>query len=317
MTKHFILTSLLFTLCFKGSAQQISDFESFSVNASGINNGSDNSGGFQNSGILFPNYYNNEFMYWTGFAISTKTDTTTIGFTNQYSSFSGSSFSGTKFGIGFASPPISLKNSETIVQKKLRSFRYTNNTYAALSMRNGDAFSKKFGGVSGNDPDYFKLKVLNYFNGVVTDTVSFYLADFRFLDNSQDYIVKNWQFAQTNFVNPFDSIQFELTSSDNGQFGMNTPAYFCLDDVFTELETSVSERVNPIIQISPNPAKEAFRIVSDVPVTAYSILSMDGRKIIHHQMQPGTEAIVSLTDINPGMYFLVTDSGISIRFQKL
>ena len=31
--------------------------------------------------------------------------------------------------------------------------------------------------------------------------------------------------------NLLDSVQFKLVSSDVGQFGMNTPAYFCLDNV--------------------------------------------------------------------------------------
>ena len=37
------------------------------------------------------------------------------------------------------------------------SVQLTNTTYTALSMLNGDSFSKKFGGSTGNDPDYLRL----------------------------------------------------------------------------------------------------------------------------------------------------------------
>ena len=39
------------------------------------------------------------------------------------------------------------------------SVRLTNTTFAALSMRDGDAFAKQFGGVSGDDPDWFLLTI--------------------------------------------------------------------------------------------------------------------------------------------------------------
>ena len=55
----------------------------------------------------------------------------------------------------------------------------TNGTYAYLSMLNGDAYAKKFGGVSGNDPDWFKLTIRKWYNGILAnDSVTFYLADY-------------------------------------------------------------------------------------------------------------------------------------------
>jgi hypothetical protein len=38
---------------------------------------------------------------------------------------------------------------------------FTNTTYAALSMLSGDSFAKKFGGASGDDPDWFKYPSIN------------------------------------------------------------------------------------------------------------------------------------------------------------
>lgn len=124
----------------------------------------------------------------------------------------------------------------------------TNATYAALSMLNGDAFAKKFGGETGNDPDYFLLTVYGYSGGnKKADSVNFYLADYRFADNSLDYIVKSFANVNTAVLGLIDSAEFTLTSSDVGQFGMNTPAFFCVDDVLaaTALQNFESEILAP------------------------------------------------------------------------
>ena len=106
----------------------------------------------------------------------------------------------------------------------------TNTTYAALSMRDGDAFAKQFGGPSGADPDWFLVTITGY-DGDESPrgTVDFYLADFRFEDSVEDYIVDQWTWVDLVGLGPVSAIDFALSSSDNGDFGMNTPAYFALD----------------------------------------------------------------------------------------
>src|SRR5690606_13300086 len=117
------------------------------------------------------------------------------------------------------------------VQYLMSEIIVTNSTYAYYSMKDGDAFAKKFGGVTGNDPDWFKLTIKMYFQGIFNDSVDFYLADFRFTDNSQDYIVKDWQSINLSSYGSMDSLSFELSSSDIGMWGMNTPAFFCIGGI--------------------------------------------------------------------------------------
>jgi hypothetical protein len=109
-----------------------------------------------------------------------------------------------------------------------------NSTYAYYSMRDGDQFAKKFGGVSGDDADWFMLTVTGWLNGQAkNDTVNFMLADYTFADNSQDYILNEWAWLDLQVLGNVDSLQFSLSSSDAGQWGMNTPAYFVLDNFTT------------------------------------------------------------------------------------
>jgi len=122
-------------------------------------------------------------------------------------------------------------------------------------MFNGDAFSKKFGGESGNDQDWFMLTITGKdVDGVVTGTVDFYLADYRFADNSTDYIVNTWQYVDLTSLGTVKSLEFTLSSSDVGDWGMNTPAYFALDTLMrksafvyaeTYTEAGVNGYINP------------------------------------------------------------------------
>ena len=68
------------------------------------------------------------------------------------------------------------------------------------------------------------------FNGSAsTGAVDFYLADYRFADNTHDYVVSQWSFVSLSRLGAFTRLDFSLTSSDNGDYGMNTPAYFAMD----------------------------------------------------------------------------------------
>lgn len=284
------------------SAQTTVNFE-IDLPGSGYYNGSDGAGGFASGPLYFKNLYDNQFSFWQGFACSAKTDTLTAGFSNQYSAFAGSGAGGSaKFGVGYVVDDIWLKKISPFAGPFiLNSFAYTNNTFAALSMRNGDAFSKKFGGPSGNDPDYFKLKIYNYYNGSVSDSAEVFLADFRFSDNSQDYIVKNWRTADLNFTSPFDSIQFKLESSDTGLFGMNTPAYFCIDNLVLGDFNSISPSIKPSKVLYPNPATDFIRIKSAENLDAI-VVDAYGKTYADVAHWVGPDVQISLTHLPPGVY---------------
>ena len=101
-----------------------------------------------------------------------------------------------------------------------------------FAVLNGDGFSKKFGGPSGNDPDFFKLTITGKdATGATTGAVDLFLADYRFSDNSLDYVLSDWTFVDLSSLGAVSSLAFALDSSDTGQFGINTPGYFALDDL--------------------------------------------------------------------------------------
>ena len=228
--KHFLLLSAsLITGALDTMAQRTSDFENLPLIPNSFWNGDDKSGGFKSGEMNFKNNYNEKYFSWSGFAYSNMTDTKTEGYGNQYSTFAGVGATGSKnFGISFGSSIV--KFTPLAKGCKPKGVYVSNTTLAALDMKNGSRFSKKFGGTSGNDKDFFLLQILNYSNGKATDTSKVYLADYRFDDNAKDYILDTWKYIDLSKFNYSDSIQFSLSSSDMGEWGMNTPAYFCFDN---------------------------------------------------------------------------------------
>ena len=194
--------------------------------------GADEAGGFSSGVAHFTNHYNGGF--WDGWSYSQTSDTVTPDFTNQYSAITGSGASGSAtYGVafeGFGSagiPKLAFDGERT-----LRGARFTNTTYAALTMRNGNQFSKRFGGDSGSDPDWFMVSVLGYDAAdISTGSVDVYLADFRFADDSQDYILDEWAFVDLTGLGSVKRIELVFSGSDVGDFGLNTPKYVALDDL--------------------------------------------------------------------------------------
>ena len=62
-------------------------------------------------------------------------------------------------------------------------------------------------------------------------SVDFYLADYRFADNSRDYIVDTWTQVDLSTLSDATVLTFAMESTDVGQFGMNTPSYFAVDGI--------------------------------------------------------------------------------------
>lgn len=189
-------------------------------------------------GVQFENNFTPNFGSWSGWSWSRVQNSTNQSFTNQYAAFPGGGADGNAatqpggtYAVGFGSG--SFLNIPTGFT--LQSVDLANTTYAALTLRNGDAFSKRFGGNSGNDPDFFRL-TLNGFdqvnaggNLIASRTIE--LADYRFADNSLDFVLTNWTRVDLTSLANARSLAISFESTDVGAFGINTPLYVALDNL--------------------------------------------------------------------------------------
>ncbi|MEM1109169.1 MAG: DUF4465 domain-containing protein [Planctomycetota bacterium] len=138
-----------------------------------------------------------------------------------------------QFAVNFGSSTINLPAGLTPESVEL-----TNTTSAFFSMLNGDSFAKQFGGDTGDDPDFFSVTFTGYDAlggaggpGNVTGSSTFFLADFTFSDNTQDFIVDDWTFLDLSPLGAARSVGLSFASSDVGDFGINTPLYVALDNL--------------------------------------------------------------------------------------
>lgn len=208
-------------------------------------NGSDGAGGFTSQGAHFQNRFTDfgGFTAWEGWSYSAETDVVTPGFANQYSAYNlpGGGGSGSrkyavasKFDFDPTTPDLELGRITLPSGFRPKTVDVTNTVYTALTLLQGDefGFAKKFGGPSGTDPDWLRLTILGLdASAGVLGSVPFYLADYRNLGAAPDYVVNRWTTVDLGPLREARALAFLLESSDSGSFGMNTPAYFALDNL--------------------------------------------------------------------------------------
>ena len=232
------LMSFIGILAMGGASRaSIADFDDLSLPGESYWNGSDGSGGFVSGMAYFNNNYDAAWGLWDGFSYSNITDRVTDGWASQFNAITGAGQGDSaNYAVGYrwAGPPTITLNDVGVVD----GLYVTNNNYAYYSMRDGDAYAKKFGGASEDDEDWFLLTIIGGdAAGQATEPITFYLADYRYADNSRDYIVDAWQYVDLSSLGPVKTLEFTLSSSDVGSWGMNTPASFVIDSVVPEPAT--------------------------------------------------------------------------------
>jgi hypothetical protein len=320
--------SLFFALLLSGASfgqTQTIDFEELSLPVGqDYWNGSDLSGGFTLGTATFSNLYNSTYSSWSGFVYSAVTDNTTAGYGNQYSAFPGTGASGSaQYGIWYLDGTITFTNSKIV-----DSIKVSNDTYTAISMRDGDPYAKQFGSIYAadgttvdgtNGEDWFKLTITGWNeNGDSISSVDFYLADYRFSDNSMDYIVDSWKNIDLSAFGWVKKLTFSMSSSDIGMFGMNTPGYFVVDNiVVSQASLGFTENTGVQASIYPNPTSDVLNVsFNEVQTRTITILSTTGKtvKTIHSSEQ---QVPIPVQELEKGVYFAQiqdNNSSQSIRF---
>lgn len=304
--KKTAVTALLSILMLPSFSQQITiDFEDLNLAADTFWNGSDMSGGFTSEGTFFRNSFTDwggGVTSWDGFAYSNKKNDTTQVFVNMYSTYAGNDSNGIHALTYLNSDWVNYEIIPNFIRLSSpgapQSIQVSNSAYAALTMLNGDFVSKKFGGTTGDDPDWFKLSIFGFLDGFSTDTIEFYLADYRFSNNSEDYIVKEWTEINISSISIVDSLGFILSSSDTGAYGMNTPALFCFDNLNVQLFSGIESYKYSESKIYPNPATD-FVIIPDYSGEV-TVTGIDGTLLFIKKIEERLE----LGSLPKGIYLL-------------
>lgn len=229
-------TTLAAALATDASADII-NFSDLSLPLESFWNGSDQSGYFESNGIVYYNEYNSEYDSYAGAAYSNITQYTAGTLYNgsgQYAAapLGGLSKDGTtdpneiysviyvdhNYSMFAKAPVIDLSALESPVDGM-----YLSNTSLTLDVLTSPQYEGNYARPF-TDGDWMKISIYGY-DANMSDigTVEFYLADYR--DGKTD-VVTDWQYVSfETFTGDVKFLNFEITSSDTGEWGMNTPSY--------------------------------------------------------------------------------------------
>ena len=192
---------------------------------------------FTSGDFEFATGCDSSYNSWWFFGYANSSETGYESLADQWNNIVGGGYDGSKnYGVAYASSwygpcQVTLLTEPTVVP----GFYITNSSYAYTSMMDGDSYAKKF-----DLGDWFLLTITGYDAAdKVTGTKEYYLADLR--DASKAYIINDWRYVDLSGLGKVAKIGFELSSSDTGADGMNTPAYFCFDDFGAEGEEVLPE----------------------------------------------------------------------------
>lgn len=281
-------------------------FEDVALNSQGIWQGEEGENEMFSGGWLFTNYYSSYF--WGGFTASNHTDLNQSGLNAQYTSAAGTGYDGSaQYAVAYTYGSQTDVYASDGSAQTVTGCYVTNNLWAYQNMLYGDATATAFGGPSGNDPDWFKLTATGKnANGQTVGTAEFYLADYRFSDNNEDYVLNTWEWFDLSVLGEVATISFSLSSSKNDSYGMVTPAYFCMDDfngVAPEVPNGIEENLANI-DVYPNPCEGMLHLsLGNTESFEYSIYDLTGQIVVNGHSQ-GHETVVDMSRFPAGVYFI-------------
>jgi hypothetical protein len=294
----------------------IATFENLIDTENSYWNGSDESGGFSSGKFYFHNDYNPDWFSWSGWAYSNQTDHSTPGWMNQYSAMIWTEENSNTYALSYASPSSRISFADSL-KRVVKGFFITNSTYAALTMHHGDPYSKKFGGESGEDEDWFKLSIEGHLGESSTGIIDYLLADYTFQDSKDDYYIQTWQWIDLETLGEVDALSFSLSSTDNGDFGMNTPAFFCMDNLYASFPLTAEKFNVSKFRIYPNPSDGLFRIYNDdgetMSIYIYDLMG----KVVYRNDKIDSGDLINIRKHSGGTYILKTKIKNEIQVKRI
>ncbi|MEX1001526.1 MAG: DUF4465 domain-containing protein [Crocinitomicaceae bacterium] len=331
MKKFLLIVGLTTTFCANSQTQWwLGDFESPVLGPDSAWYGQDQvidgDTTFQSGSFTFELNYNSSWDTFSGFSISSETDNVTPGYTNQFSAITGSGYNGSdQYSVCYAS---SFANNRVFLPDGMwfTNFYVTNTAYAYYSMLYGDSFAKPFGAdtnaqgqIDGtNGEDWFLLTVygLDLDTLYTGDSVNVYLADYTFPEDSNDYILDTWKFVDLgNFSMNTIGLDFVLSSSDtSGGFGMNTPAYFAVDNFDGGAEGIFEKEIAEILPY-PNPTTGDVQIPTPVGAQL-ELYDMNGR-LVKSEIASSTKTSWNIGGLDKGIYLLKSNLNGNLHQAKV
>ena len=188
--------------------------------------GNEIAGSFVSGSYQFSNSYNIDYGSWSGIGYTNRTETSFSSYlTDQFNSVVGKGYGDSEnFAVAYSNGEIKVLN-KPVDGDSIRGFYITNNAWAVNAFNGNDSNAKKF-----EQGDFLKVVFTGHHADGTDAKVEYYLADYRSANAADRYYLDTWQWVDLRSLGKVTSIDFAFDGSDKGQFGLNTPAYFCMDN---------------------------------------------------------------------------------------
>jgi hypothetical protein len=145
------------------------------------------------------------------------------------------------------------------------------------------------------------------------DSTDFYLADFR-SENPQDhFILSSWKNFSFGFENPSFALTFRIESSDIGDWGMNTPAYFALDNLSIDYNLGLKIPKNEKLSVYPNPTIDI--LIIEGGEGEFKLCDINGKTILENNYKNSIE--IDMSGVTEGFYLLKIENNGIIQTKKI
>lgn len=188
--------------------------------------------GFHGENVGCEHFYNDEYNYWGGFALSKVYDRDAANgkYENQYAVYNTEAASGDNFLLyyydSYSDPcdMVFIKQSALLHSVKLNLTTYV---YASITDEAINDFARKF-----EDGDYLKVvfSALDKLEKPTGEPVECYVVDYR---DGKRFVADNWNEFSLGFT--ADRVRITIETSDVGEYGANTPLYIAIDDLVYSL----------------------------------------------------------------------------------
>ena len=184
--------------------------------------------GYETDNLTFEHFYNEEFGYWGGFALTRKFDTDAANglFENQYAVYNASASEGDGALIyyydSYNEPcDIVLKDATMLTSVRLNLTTYA---YASITDEDINSYARTFA-----DGDYLKVVFTAMSADEALDSVECYVVDYR---DGKRFVATNWDIYDLRSLGKgYDAVRVTIETTDVGEYGANTPLYIALDEL--------------------------------------------------------------------------------------
>lgn len=160
---------------------------------------------------------------WDGFTYSNRTDTTTSGYSNDFAAYTGDGVGAGQdnYAVGYWNATVRFGGLSLV-----QSAYFTNTTYTYLAMADGN---------DGNNPPFIKgpFEEGDFFKLIIKglDASDQVISSQEILLADGTDILSAWTLFDLTSLGAVFGLNFTLDSSDSGDYGINTPAYFAMDNL--------------------------------------------------------------------------------------